>query len=65
MRNVKMRSWLLILPLVAVGCSSQKQNLQPVSSAREQYAAPAAWVMQPPSDSLRLLDETFSISEPE
>ncbi|WP_431892168.1 Rz1 family lipoprotein [Pectobacterium colocasium] len=56
---------MLILPQAAVGCSSQKQNLQPVSSAREQYAAPAAWAMLPPSNSLQLLDETFSISEPE
>ncbi|MCB2249415.1 lysis system o-spanin lipoprotein Rz1, partial [Salmonella enterica subsp. diarizonae] len=27
--------------------------------------SPAAWAMLPPSNSLLLLDETFSVSEPE
>ncbi|ENE0372722.1 Rz1 family lipoprotein, partial [Escherichia coli] len=27
--------------------------------------APPAWAMMPPSNSLQLLDETFSVSDPE
>ncbi|PRI21515.1 hypothetical protein BZY99_05070 [Pectobacterium versatile] len=65
MQNVKLISCVLILSAGLVACSSPVQPLQPVSNQREQYAAPAAWAMQPPSNSLQLLDETFSISEPE
>lgn len=36
----------------------------PVSAAT-QPPAPPAWAMMPPSNSLQLLDETFSVSDPE
>ncbi|MCA5622862.1 Rz1 family lipoprotein, partial [Salmonella enterica] len=40
----------------AVQCQPQPQPKPPV---------PAAWAMLPPSNSLQLLDKTFSISAPE
>ncbi|AIX12432.1 o-spanin [Escherichia phage Pollock] len=55
----------LMLVMVLVGCNSQKQVLQPVSNPEIQEQSPPAWVMEPPSNSLQLLDKTFSISEKE
>ncbi|AYP69333.1 O-spanin [Klebsiella phage Pylas] len=65
MKKMLTISSLLMLLLVSVGCSSQKPVLQPVSSPEVQEQRPAAWSMEPHSNSLQLLDETFSVSEEE
>ena len=46
-------SWLLV-----AGCGSQ-------ANVNRNPPPPAAWAMQEPSNSLQLLDQTFSVSEPE
>jgi hypothetical protein len=53
MQKVKRIVCVMILSAASVACSSPAQHLQPVSNQREQYASPAAWAMQPPSNSLR------------
>ncbi|MCB2250233.1 Rz1 family lipoprotein, partial [Salmonella enterica subsp. diarizonae] len=48
--------------MLAAGCMSKVAvQCQP----RTHPPSPAAWAMLPPSNSLLLLDETFSVSEPE
>ncbi|ENV0145736.1 TPA: lysis system o-spanin lipoprotein Rz1 [Salmonella enterica] len=48
--------------LLVAGCASKDVvQCQPVPHP----PAPAAWAMLPPSNSLTLLDETFSVSDPE
>nr|EKP2617721.1 Rz1 family lipoprotein [Escherichia coli] len=49
------------LPLVVSACGSTPPA--PVPCVKP--PAPPAWSMMPPSNSLRLLDETFSVSETE
>lgn len=48
--------------IMVVGCSS-KASVQ--CQAQPKPPAPPAWAMMPPSNSLQLLDETFSVSGPE
>ncbi|EDI1750949.1 hypothetical protein GD488_15420 [Salmonella enterica] len=48
--------------LLVAGCASKGDVQCP---PRPKPPAPAAWAMLPPSNSLLLLDETFSVSEPE
>ncbi|EEC9466680.1 Rz1 family lipoprotein [Escherichia coli] len=50
-----------MLPLVVSACGSTPPA--PVPCVKP--PAPPAWAMMPPSNSLRLLDETFSVSETE
>ncbi|EFH3428565.1 hypothetical protein GRO86_13710 [Escherichia coli] len=48
--------------IMVVGCSSKASaQCQP----QPKPPAPPAWAMMPPSNSLQLLDETFSVSGPE
>nr|WP_252706318.1 lysis system o-spanin lipoprotein Rz1 [Shigella flexneri] len=42
-----------------VGCSSKENAL---CHPQPKPPAPPAWAMMPPSNSLQLLDETFSVS---
>ncbi|EPC2362421.1 lysis system o-spanin lipoprotein Rz1 [Citrobacter freundii] len=48
--------------IMVVGCSS-KESVQCLPQPKP--PAPPAWAMTPPSNSLQLLDETFSVSDPE
>ncbi|EDI4383317.1 hypothetical protein CD518_24620 [Salmonella enterica subsp. enterica serovar Rubislaw] len=48
--------------LLVAGCASKGDVQCP---PRPKPPAPAAWAMLPPSNSLQLLDKTFSISAPE
>ncbi|MGE1386082.1 Rz1 family lipoprotein [Escherichia coli] len=57
MRKLKMMLCVMMLPLVVVGCTS-KQSVRPCVKP----PSPPAWAMMPPSNSLQLLDETFSVS---
>lgn len=58
MRKLKMMLFGVSLIMV-VGCSSKENALcQP----QPKLPAPPAWAMMPPSNSLQLLDETFSVS---
>ncbi|MCV2911776.1 Rz1 family lipoprotein [Escherichia coli] len=61
MRELKMKLCVLMLPLVVSACGSTPPA--PVPCVKP--PAPPAWIMMPPSNSLRLLDETFSVSETE
>ncbi|EDJ0871395.1 hypothetical protein AHQ46_17695 [Salmonella enterica subsp. enterica serovar Montevideo] len=45
--------------IMVVGCSS-KEGVQ--CHPQPKPPAPPAWAMMPPSNSLQLLDETFSVS---
>ncbi|EKP9448996.1 hypothetical protein P4N20_003504, partial [Escherichia coli] len=58
MRELKMKLCVLTLPLVAAACVSTP----PVQVPCVKPPPPPAWAMMPPSNSLRLLDETFSVS---
>ncbi|MBY7249222.1 lysis system o-spanin lipoprotein Rz1 [Enterobacter roggenkampii] len=60
MRMLRMLLCSASLIMVA-GCSS-KESVQCQPQPRP---APPAWAMMPPSNSLTLLDETFSVSDPE
>nr|WP_159120757.1 lysis system o-spanin lipoprotein Rz1 [Escherichia coli] len=60
MRELKMKLCVLMLPLVVSACGSTPPAPVPCKPP-----APPAWAMMPPSNSLRLLDETFSVSETE
>ncbi|HEG1825680.1 TPA: Rz1 family lipoprotein [Enterobacter cloacae] len=61
MQKLKMMLFSTSLIMV-VGCSSKADVLcQP----QLKPPAPPAWAMMPPSNSLLLLDETFSVSDPE
>ncbi|EDM8508922.1 hypothetical protein CWZ59_21320 [Salmonella enterica subsp. enterica serovar Senftenberg] len=57
---LRLRTILLSASLIMVaGCSSKASvQCQPQSKP----PAPPAWAMMPPSNSLQLLDETFSVS---
>ncbi|HBE3290174.1 TPA: hypothetical protein KL523_000580 [Escherichia coli] len=48
--------------IMVVGCSSKENAL---CQLQPKPPAPPAWAMMPPSNSLQLLDETFSVSDPE
>ncbi|EEZ3298431.1 hypothetical protein E8S03_005214 [Escherichia coli] len=61
MRELKMKLCVLMLPLVVSACGSTPPA--PVPCVKP--PVPPAWAMMPPSNSLRLLDETFSVSETE
>ncbi|EMK7641394.1 Rz1 family lipoprotein [Escherichia coli] len=61
MRELKMKLCVLMLPLVVSACGSTPPA--PVPCVKP--PAPPAWAMMPPSNTLRLLDETFSVSETE
>ncbi|EOJ4210481.1 Rz1 family lipoprotein [Escherichia coli] len=61
MRELKMKLCVLMLPLVVSACGSTPPA--PVPCVKP--PTPPAWAMMPPSNSLRLLDETFSVSETE
>ncbi|EDH6634997.1 hypothetical protein ABFG05_004800, partial [Salmonella enterica] len=58
---LRLRTILLSTSLIMVaGCSSKASvHCQP----QPKPPAPPAWAMMPPSNSLQLLDETFSVSE--
>ncbi|EFK6803447.1 hypothetical protein AUL93_005182 [Escherichia coli] len=58
MRELKMKLCVLMLPLVVSACGSTP----PVQTPCVKPPAPPAWAMMPPSNSLQLLDETFSVS---
>lgn len=55
---------VMLFPLALASCGSQKPVLQPVSCPKIQLPAPPAWVLQEPSNSLLILDETFTTSDP-
>ncbi|EDH9955812.1 hypothetical protein CGB24_14635 [Salmonella enterica subsp. enterica serovar Mbandaka] len=61
MRKLKMMLFGASLIMV-VGCSSKANVL---CHPQPKPPAPAAWAMLPPSNSLQVLDKTFSISAPE
>ncbi|EEV3703251.1 hypothetical protein ELJ89_005107, partial [Escherichia coli] len=61
MRELKMKLCVLMLPLVVSACGSTP----PVQAPCVKPPPPPAWAMMPPSNSLQLLDETFSVSETE
>ncbi|EFB5726530.1 hypothetical protein QFS40_004837 [Escherichia coli] len=61
MRELKMKLCVLMLPLVVSACGSTPPA--PVPCVKP--PPPPAWAMMPPSNSLQLLDETFSVSETE
>ncbi len=57
---------MLTLTLFVSGCASRPSaQLQPQAAVCPRPQAPAAWAMQPASNSLMLLDKTFSISAEE
>ncbi|AZI53532.1 hypothetical protein CBF16_21385 (plasmid) [Pantoea agglomerans] len=49
------------LPMVLAACTSTQNAPCPGPAQRQ---PPAAWAMEPPSNSLQILDETFSTSAP-
>ncbi|AUX74483.1 hypothetical protein CPI84_08295 [Erwinia pyrifoliae] len=59
MRSLKTMIFAAALLSVA-GCTLKESASQQISQP-----PPAAWAMMPPSNSLQLLDKTFSISEKE
>ncbi|EFC2364545.1 TPA: lysis system o-spanin lipoprotein Rz1 [Escherichia coli] len=61
MRELKMKLCVLMLPLVVSACGSTSPVLAPCVKP----PPPPAWAMMPASNSLQLLDETFSVSETE
>ncbi|HFP5453083.1 TPA: Rz1 family lipoprotein [Escherichia coli] len=61
MRELKMKLCVLMLPLVVSACGSTPPATVPCVKP----PPPPAWAMMSPSNSLRLLDETFSVSETE
>ncbi|EIE6219602.1 Rz1 family lipoprotein [Escherichia coli] len=61
MRELKMKLCVLMLPLVVSACGS----MPPAPVPCVKPPAPPAWAMMPASNSLQLLDETFSVSETE
>ncbi|EES4805000.1 hypothetical protein CHS19_000467 [Escherichia coli] len=58
MRKLKMMLFGASLIMV-VGCSSKENAL---CHPQPKPPAPPTWAMMPPSNSLQLLDETFSVS---
>ncbi|EDI2720045.1 hypothetical protein CTA23_16370 [Salmonella enterica] len=62
MPNLKMMFFVTSLPLVLAGCTSGANVPCPVKIKPQ---PPAAWAMEPPSNSLLMLDKTFLISGPE
>ncbi|KAB0555100.1 hypothetical protein F7Q90_10630 [Pantoea stewartii subsp. stewartii] len=60
MPNLRMMLLAVSLPMVLAACTSTQNAPCPVPAQRQQ---PAAWAMQPPSNSLQILDKTFLISE--
>ncbi|EFM1404575.1 Rz1 family lipoprotein [Escherichia coli] len=61
MRELKMKLCVLMLPLVVSACGSTPPAQVPCVKP----PPPPAWTMMPASNSLKLLDETFSVSETE
>lgn len=65
MPRLRTLAFLLLLPLASAGCASRPAvQLQPVATPQAKMPPPAAWAMTPSSNSLELLDELFSISDP-
>ncbi len=64
MLSLKMKSCALMLQLVIVGCASQGAVV-PMVAICPIPPVPPDWMMAEPSNSLELLEELFSISEPE
>ncbi|EDL0739179.1 hypothetical protein CNP29_18810 [Salmonella enterica subsp. enterica serovar Poona] len=62
MPNLKMMFFVTSLPLVLAGCTSGANVPCPVKIKPQ---PPAAWAMEPPSNSLLMLDKTFLIPGPE
>ena len=63
MRWLKMNVCAAAFLTVATGCASL-ENVVPVAALCTVPPAPPAWAMQDPSNSLKLLDELFLISDP-
>ncbi|EBO6851726.1 hypothetical protein DXW36_11155, partial [Salmonella enterica] len=59
MPNLKMMFFVTSLPLVLAGCTSGANVPCPVKIKPQ---PPAAWAMEPPSNSLLMLNKTFLIS---
>ncbi|MFT1010958.1 lysis system o-spanin lipoprotein Rz1 [Enterobacter hormaechei] len=59
----KLKMTLLSASLIMVAGCSSKVDVQ--CRPQPKPPAPPAWAMMPPSNSLQLLDETFSVSEME
>ncbi|EDK8573910.1 hypothetical protein GHG53_18800 [Salmonella enterica] len=62
MPNLKMMFFVTSLPLVLAGCTSGANVPCPVKIKPQ---PPAAWAMEPPSNSLLMLNKMFLISGPE
>lgn len=62
--SLKMKNYVLMLPLALVGCVSQGAVV-PMMAICLAPPAPPAWMMSEPSNSLEMLNELFSISDPE
>ncbi|ECQ9522581.1 hypothetical protein NOR17_002786 [Salmonella enterica] len=60
---LRLRTILLSASLIMVAGCSSKESVQ--CQPQPKPPAPPAWAMMPPSNSLQLLDETFSVSEME
>ncbi|WP_146745463.1 lysis system o-spanin lipoprotein Rz1 [Pseudocitrobacter sp. RIT415] len=58
---LKLKTMLLSASLIMVAGCSSKADVQCLPQPKP--PAPPAWAMMPPSNSLQLLDETFSVSE--
>ncbi|EAM8274382.1 Rz1 family lipoprotein, partial [Salmonella enterica] len=56
MPNLKMMFFVTSLPLVLAGCTSGANVPCPVKIKPQ---PPAAWAMEPPSNSLLMLNKTF------
>ncbi len=57
MSRLKLTLFGLMLPLAVVGCAPRP------SAPSLKLLPPAAWAMQPPSNSVEKLDQLFSISK--
>ena len=59
---------LRMLLTALAGCASSKpisRDVTPTPTPQAEIPAPAAWAMQPPSNSLQLLQTLFLVSEKE
>ena len=64
MPYAKTKRYAVMLLLALAGCASQAPVLQPVAVTCPRPPPPPAWTLRPPSNSLLLLDKTFSTSAP-
>lgn len=62
MFSLKMKDYVLMLPLMIGGCASQGVVV-PIAATCTNPPVPPAWMMAEPSNSLQLLDGLFSIPE--